>query len=255
MRHLSIKSYHREVAALQHNYGTCCVIVPLWRLRDISTCLPDVWERGPSVKRTSKPLVDQCRCICSTILSWSALRPVAHSRMLTVGVPPAESGGGSSSSNERSSLLYSKLSAARDYSTFLLGMADHDPPVVVIPSRGEGRPIRPSSTTNNTNTRDTEDSDDSGNESQQQQPRSTGRDTLHSKGEYNPVITILKGLFTNYDLHLDNVGSVARDHLANERTFLAWMRSMLKAFPSFCQRCNTKADQSASAAISQSSSV
>lgn len=128
-----------------------------------------------------------------------------------------------SSSTERSSLLYSKLSAAKDYSTFLLGMAEHDPPVVVIPSKGKARSIRPTASDNNDDDHQNEDTLATGESRQHQNGRSSSES--QNKAEYNPVIAILKGMWTNYDLSLDNVGSVARDHLANERTFLAWMRS------------------------------
>ncbi|KAG0053135.1 hypothetical protein BGZ83_001607 [Gryganskiella cystojenkinii] len=43
------------------------------------------------------------------------------------------------------------------------------------------------------------------------------------------VSTFLKQLYSDYSpsLILENKGSIARDHLANERTYLAWLRSSL----------------------------
>lgn len=41
------------------------------------------------------------------------------------------------------------------------------------------------------------------------------------------LLTFMKGL--ELELYLENHNSVARDHLANERTFLAWMRTGLTA--------------------------
>jgi uncharacterized membrane protein YidH (DUF202 family) len=45
----------------------------------------------------------------------------------------------------------------------------------------------------------------------------------------HPVLQFLKELYGKYSpsLILENKGSIARDHLANERTFLAWLRSSL----------------------------
>lgn len=132
-------------------------------------------------------------------------------------------GSSTGSNNESTSLLYSKLSAAKDYSTFLLGMAEHDPPVVVIPSKGKARSFKHSASGNGDGAPQVE-----GNHAveQSRQPDGNGSSNrAQNKGDYNPIITILRGIWTNHDLSLDNVGSVARDHLANERTFLAWMRS------------------------------
>jgi hypothetical protein len=130
---------------------------------------------------------------------------------------------------ERSSLLATKLSAARDYSTFLLGMADHDPPAVVIPSKGRVRLQGQQ--------RQHDHPSDTDEEEHHDRPRivasnnglnSTTQATIaiKSKDEWTPW-SVFSDYFKNYDLTLDNVGSVARDHLANERTFLAWLRSKL----------------------------
>ncbi|KAK3809471.1 MAG: hypothetical protein J3Q66DRAFT_288203 [Benniella sp.] len=45
----------------------------------------------------------------------------------------------------------------------------------------------------------------------------------------HPVLHFLKKIYDKFSpsLILENKGSIARDHLANERTFLAWLRSSL----------------------------
>lgn len=147
----------------------------------------------------------------------------------------AASGSGSNGngqSNERSRLLYSKLSQAKDYSTFLLGMAEHYPPTVVIPSKGKARLNTTASRRQQQEHDDDSSSDhereDAVNGGQQQQQQQQGRsksNRLQGKDDDQSIWSVLRGFWTNYDLTLENVGSVARDHLANERTFLAWMRS------------------------------
>lgn len=69
---------------------------------------------------------------------------------------------------------------------------------------------------------------------QGEQQRSTaddGHDTHDDNDEDDDDVSKSKWstLFSrfNQDLYLENVGSVARDHLANERTFLAWLRTSL----------------------------
>ncbi|KAI5961134.1 hypothetical protein CANMA_003908 [Candida margitis] len=48
-----------------------------------------------------------------------------------------------------------------------------------------------------------------------------------AQDEKEPFTTsTLKGIF-NFQMNLPNKGSVARDHLANERTFLSWTRTSL----------------------------
>ncbi|EPQ26127.1 uncharacterized protein PFL1_06335 [Pseudozyma flocculosa PF-1] len=41
------------------------------------------------------------------------------------------------------------------------------------------------------------------------------------------VVAVLKSAWSSLNLELKNEGSVARDHLASERTFLAWLRTSL----------------------------
>lgn len=150
------------------------------------------------------------------------------------GSRSGSNGNGNSNSNERSRLLHSKLSQAKDYSTFLLGMAEHDPPTVVIPSKGKAR--LNTTSTNTTSRRQQQEHDDgssdheregavNGGQQQQQQQGRSKSNRLQGKDDDQSIWSVLRGFWTNYDLTLDNVGSVARDHLANERTFLAWMRS------------------------------
>lgn len=135
------------------------------------------------------------------------------------------------SSSETSRLLFSKLSAAKDYSTFLLGMAEHDPPVVVTPSKGHARISRPS---RDHHGEDSDHGEDGPADAARQVDNAGTSSRPNIKGDYNPIVTFWKGVRTNYDLRLDNVGSVARDHLANERTFLAWMRSGCERVASTC---------------------
>ncbi|KAK9900860.1 hypothetical protein P389DRAFT_18668 [Cystobasidium minutum MCA 4210] len=146
------------------------------------------------------------------------------------------------SSSERRPLLASRLSAAKEYSTFLLGMAEHDPPTVVIPSKGKARSLAAAGTSTSSSStavprrprqRDDDDDDsddeheDEGQPQTAQQQNNGNRNRLKGNDEELTVWSVVRSLWTNYDLTLDNVGSVARDHLANERTFLAWMRTSL----------------------------
>lgn len=105
----------------------------------------------------------------------------------------------SSSRSPSRSKAYSRLAAARSYGTFLLFGMSSEPAVVHIPSKGKGRAVK-------------QDEDNEGS-------------SETSFGAGSKWTTILSWL--NQDLQLQNVGSVARDHLANERTFLAWLRTSL----------------------------
>lgn len=87
----------------------------------------------------------------------------------------------------------SAFAKARSYGTFLLGMSS-EAPLVHTPSKGKARAAK-------------QDDDD------------------HNSLSATKWTTILS--WFNQDLQLQNVGSVARDHLANERTFLAWLRTSL----------------------------
>ena len=87
----------------------------------------------------------------------------------------------------------SSLSNALSYGTFLLGMSS-EPAIVHSPSKGKGRAVR-------------QDEDN---------------DSLIGGTKWSTILS-----WFNQDLQLQNVGSVARDHLANERTFLAWLRTSL----------------------------
>ena len=87
----------------------------------------------------------------------------------------------------------SALAKARSYGTFLLGMSS-EAPLVHTPSKGKARALK-------------QDDDD--------------QDSL-STTKWTTILS-----WFNQDLQLQNVGSVARDHLANERTFLAWLRTSL----------------------------
>jgi hypothetical protein len=70
--------------------------------------------------------------------------------------------------------------------------------------------------------------DDSGSSSAGTPAHSHGRSSRPAPGwraiAFGPVGSLLKAL---RPLHLENTGSVARDHLASERTFLAWLRTSL----------------------------
>ncbi|CCG25784.1 hypothetical protein CORT_0C04110 [Candida orthopsilosis Co 90-125] len=55
----------------------------------------------------------------------------------------------------------------------------------------------------------------------------TSRESTHTQDEKELATTsTLKEIF-NFQINLPNKGSVARDHLANERTFLSWTRTSL----------------------------
>lgn len=115
----------------------------------------------------------------------------------------------SAGSATQSGSVSSKLAAARSYGTFLLLGMSSEPAVVHSPSKGKARAIKRL------------DDDNDGHEH-------NGRDG----DEHNALASVSTKWTTvlswlNQDLQLQNVGSVARDHLANERTFLAWLRTSL----------------------------
>ncbi|KAI9145521.1 hypothetical protein BKA69DRAFT_1121353 [Paraphysoderma sedebokerense] len=58
-----------------------------------------------------------------------------------------------------------------------------------------------------------------------------GSEHIENARDKRPLAANIKALYKQVipTLYLKNEGSVARDHLANERTFLAWVRSSLGA--------------------------